>query len=107
MYTPLPDAPHDRTDRTVGAGRHWAAGRLGWPHIVGALAIVALLVAFQQVVRASVQQGDLRRKAVAALEEATWRCKALRSQRMRESCLVQLAAAAHRDAPRTVVLASE
>lgn len=57
------------------------------------LAIVALLVAFHQVVRAGVQQAALRHKAVATHADAVWRCAYLRSPRLREDCLLPLRAA--------------
>jgi len=61
-----------------------------WPGIVLTLAIVGLVVAFHQVVSGAVQQGELRRKAVAAHAEAAWRCRALRGAKMRVDCLLRL-----------------
>lgn len=61
-----------------------------WPAIAAALAILALLLAFQQVIRGAVQRGELRRQTVAVQAAATWRCKALRSLLLRTSCLSQL-----------------
>ncbi|HJW10259.1 MAG TPA: hypothetical protein VJ598_00645 [Albitalea sp.] len=63
-----------------------------WLGIVS-LTVVALLLAFHQVVRGGVQQGEMRRMAVATQAEALWRCKALRGAVLRESCLAQLNAA--------------
>jgi len=54
-----------------------------------ALAGLALLTAFHHVVRAGVQQGETRRKAVAVRADAEWRCKALRAPRALD-CLLGL-----------------
>jgi hypothetical protein len=69
-----------------------------WPGILVLLSILALLMAFHQVVRGGVQQGEMRRLAVAMQTEALWRCKALRAPVMRDSCLAQLNAASDIDA---------
>lgn len=61
-----------------------------WPRIAATVAGIALLIAFQQVVRAGVQQGDARRQAVAVRADAEWRCKALRKLSARVDCLLQL-----------------
>jgi hypothetical protein len=50
---------------------------------------IALLVAFHHVVRAGVQQGETRRKAVAVRADAEWRCKTLRAPRALD-CLSRL-----------------
>jgi hypothetical protein len=94
-------AVHTTTTRAC----QWPAGgavqlvqalrRMRWPGVVSALAVVALLVVFQHVVRGAVQQGELRRQAVAEQAEAMWRCKDLRSHRMRADCLSQLQASAN------------
>jgi len=61
-----------------------------WPALFGWLTIVALLLAFHQVVRGAVQQGEVLRMAAATHADAVWRCNALRGNRMRETCLAQL-----------------
>jgi hypothetical protein len=60
------------------------------PPAVGAVAVLGLLAAFTVVVRQSVSQGDARRSAATLLVEATWRCKALPSRRLREPCLLSV-----------------
>jgi hypothetical protein len=60
-----------------------------WPGTLAALAIVGLLLAFHQVVRGAVEQGELRRKATAMQAEAVWRCNALRGPLGRDDCLLQ------------------
>jgi len=62
-----------------------------WPAILAALAIFGLLLAFHQVVRGAVQQGELRRKATATHAEAVWRCNALGGLHGRDDCLLQVA----------------
>ncbi len=57
---------------------------------VGAIAVLGLLAAFTVVVRESVRQGDARRSAATLLVEATWRCRALPSQHLREPCLLRV-----------------
>jgi hypothetical protein len=69
-----------------------------WPGILVSLTILALLLAFHQIVRGGVQQGEMRRVAVAMYAEALWRCKALRGPGMRETCLAQLNEATDIDA---------
>jgi hypothetical protein len=61
-----------------------------WPVVVAALTLIALLVAFHQVVRGAVRQGETRRQATATLADAVWRCKTLPSPRVRVDCLLQL-----------------
>ena len=71
--------------------RGWLAlAAKAWPAVLASLAILALLAAFDQVVRGAVIQGDLRRQAVALHAEATWRCKALRDISVRQTCLAEL-----------------
>jgi hypothetical protein len=60
------------------------------PPAVGAIAVLGLLAAFTVVVRESVRQGDARRSAATLLVEATWRCKALPTQHLREPCLLRV-----------------
>ena len=52
--------------------------------------VLALLLAFHQVVTGAVQQGGLRRRAVAVHADATWRCQARSSVLQPEACLAQL-----------------
>ncbi len=61
-----------------------------WPGLLATLAMLALLLAFHQVVRGAVEQGDLRRAATAARSDAAWRCNALGGLVKREACLLQL-----------------
>lgn len=64
-----------------------------WPAALAGLAILALLLAFTQVVKSSVRQGELLRMTAATHAQAVWRCNALNGQRMRAECLEQLNAA--------------
>lgn len=70
-----------------------------WPYAIAVLTVLFLLLAFHQVVRGAVQQGELLRMATATHSEGVWRCSSLRGQRVRESCLAQMNAAPHDDAP--------
>ena len=69
-----------------------------WPWVLALASIVGLLLAFHQVLREAVLQGDLHRKANAAYAEATWRCNSSRSASLREICMEQLAASTGREA---------
>lgn len=62
------------------AGQHAGA----W---LGALAVLVLLTAFVGVVRRTVLQADESRRANALLDEARWRCKALKLPRQQDDCL--------------------
>jgi hypothetical protein len=62
---------------------------IAWLRILAALAAVGLLVTFHQVVRGAVQQGESRRIATAVHAESVWRCKALGTPLVRDSCLLQ------------------
>jgi hypothetical protein len=46
-----------------------------WPGVLAGLAIVWLLLAFHDVARGAVQQGELRRQATAEQARAAWRSK--------------------------------
>lgn len=70
-----------------------------WPGIIATLAVLALLLAFQQVVRGAVQQAESRRVVAAAHADATWRCNALAGPGPRQGCLAQLNAGPHDAAP--------
>ena len=61
-----------------------------WPAVLASVAILVLLVAFDQVVRGAVIQSELRRQAAAVHAEAAWRCKALRGRGVSQTCLAQL-----------------
>lgn len=69
-----------------------------WPTTIAALVVLFLLLAFYQVVRDAVHQGELLRMATATHSEAAWRCASLRGLRMRESCLAQMNAPPHDEA---------
>jgi hypothetical protein len=62
------------------------------PGLVAAAGVLALLLAFQQVVAASVEESQARHRANAEHADALWRCHAFRSAVQRTSCLAQLAA---------------
>ena len=61
-----------------------------WPGLLAAAAILGLLLAFHQVVRGAVVQGEIRRAATVAHAHAASRCNSLTGLHMREDCLVQL-----------------
>ena len=63
-----------------------------WALAVAALALLGLLLAFHEVVRGAVLQGEQRRAAVAAIELATWRCSTQPRATLRSSCLAALGA---------------
>jgi hypothetical protein len=60
------------------------------PAIVAALVLFGLLIAFHQVVRGAVRQGESRRVVAAAQAEALWRCNILRDRAERNQCRLQL-----------------
>lgn len=61
-----------------------------WPTILATVCAGGLLLAFQQVVHAGVQQGEARNRAAAAHADAVWRCNYTRGVSQRESCHAQL-----------------
>jgi hypothetical protein len=67
-------------------------GGAAWRSIAVTLAGVALLMALQQVVRAGMQRGEVRRQAVATRADNEWRCRVMRVARERVDCLLQLEA---------------
>lgn len=72
----------------VSAVRNASFGRAtGWSGITAALVAAALLATFWYVVSNGVRQGDLRRLAVATLNDATWRCNAEPTKPARQACL--------------------
>lgn len=91
-----PPPPHDRDigrphfagDATQGQAmdsRAW-----GWTPAAAAVAVLALLLAFEQVVRHVVQQGEVRRRTDAAYADGLWRCNALRQRQLRADCMTRL-----------------
>lgn len=67
--------------------------------ILGALMVLGLLLAFEQVVAQAVTQAEQRRSARDALDAAVWRCKQLRAAGDRGSCLVQVSVVQNLDPP--------
>lgn len=61
-----------------------------WPAILATVCAAGLLLAFQQVVQASVQQGEARTRTTAALADAVGRCDAMRDAGQRANCHAQL-----------------
>lgn len=61
-----------------------------WPMILASVCAAGLLLAFQQVVRAGVLQGEARNRATAAHSRAVWACNFMRSTSQRASCNAQL-----------------
>jgi len=64
------------------------------PGLVGAAGVLALLLAFQQVVASSVESSQARHRASAERGDAVWRCNALRVAPQRAACMAQLEALA-------------
>ena len=62
----------------------------GWRGALAALILLGLLLAFHQVVRSAVRQGELRREITALHSAAALRCNELRSRVVRDSCLKKL-----------------
>lgn len=75
----------DDSAQTVWAGP--------WPGVVMALAVLALLLAFSHVVSQGVQQGELRRQAMARQASQLWRCDAAQ-QRLSGPCAAEFSPAA-------------
>lgn len=61
-----------------------------WAAIVAAPLALGMLLAFEEVVARSVAQGALRRQAMDARAEGTWRCKLLHDARARGQCLARV-----------------
>lgn len=61
-----------------------------WPGLLATVLAAALLVAFVQVVRASVDKGESRNRAVAARADRVWRCNILQFATQRASCRARL-----------------
>lgn len=64
----------------------------GWKGALAALMLLGLLLAFHQVVRSAVRQGELRREIAALHSAAAARCNELRGRLVRDSCLQKLSA---------------
>jgi hypothetical protein len=62
----------------------------GWTPAAAAAAVLALLLAFEQVVRHVVQQGEVRRRADAVYADGLWRCNALNQRQLRAACMTRL-----------------
>ena len=78
-------APHRAARSSPGrALPHWV------PAAAAAAALVGLLVAFQQVVQHLADQGQARQQATAAQSERVWRCHALPSRSLRDTCMHEL-----------------
>ncbi len=60
------------------------------PGMVAAAGVLALLLAFQQVVASGVENSQARHRASAERADAVWRCNAVRSAAQRAGCLTQL-----------------
>ncbi len=73
-----------------------ACDRLGpfAPGLVAVAGVLALLLAFQQVVASGVESSQSRHRASAAHADATWRCNALHAAGQRTDCRAQLDAVA-------------
>jgi len=69
---------------------HIALHTPGWPAVVGALVVIALLMAFHHVVRGGVTQGELQRELTALQSTAISRCNVLRGRLVRDNCLSHL-----------------
>jgi hypothetical protein len=62
----------------------------GWRGALAALILLGLLLAFHQVVRSAVREGELRREITALRSAASLRCNELRGRLVRDSCLQSL-----------------
>jgi hypothetical protein len=69
---------------------HIALRTVAWPATVGALVVIAQLMAFHHVVRGAVTQGELQRELTALQSTAILRCNALRGRLVRDNCLSRL-----------------
>jgi hypothetical protein len=64
-----------------------------WLLVVAPAGVLALLLAFHQVVLSGVEKSEARHRASAAHADAVWRCNALRGAPQRAGCHAQLDAA--------------
>ena len=70
-----------------GPGQAWPQ----WlPAAAAAVALLGLLVAFQQVVQHQADQGQARQQATAAQSESVWRCHSLPGRSLRDTCMHEL-----------------
>jgi hypothetical protein len=56
------------------------------PGLVAAAGVLALLLAFQQVVTSGLEESQARHRASAERADALWRCHALRDAAQRAGC---------------------
>ena len=59
------------------------------PGILATMGVLALLLAFQQVVASSVENSQARHRASAEHDAALWRCNSVRVELHRSGCLAQ------------------
>lgn len=88
------EGPSDRQHSAIRVQNVWSGP---WPGVAGALAVLALLLAFSHVVNLGVQQGELRRQQMARQAMQRWRCD-VAQQRLPGSCAAELSTADERDA---------
>jgi hypothetical protein len=83
--------------------------RRGMPYLVEALAALvalSLLLAFFQVVRGSVLQGERLRQVMAAHSAATYQCHSLATKGAADACLRQLNASVNSGQMQSMLLVS-
>lgn len=85
---------HDLSMTPLPATTRWASAlrdRLApfAPGLAAAAGVLALLLAFQQVVVSSVASSQARHRASAERADAMWRCNAVRGVAQRSACLAQ------------------
>ena len=81
------DAPSRRRPPRGGPPR--------WLSTLAMLAVPVLLLAFVHVARQGVRIGEMRRVAMAAQADATWRCNTTIDSQARERCLQRIDTAAY------------
>ena len=86
-----------RSDRQHSAPQAQSVWSGPWPGVAGALAVLALLLAFSHVVNLGVQQGELRRQQMARQAMQRWRCD-VAPQHLPGSCATELGTADRREA---------
>jgi hypothetical protein len=64
------------------------------PGLVAGAGVLAMLLAFQQVVASAVENSQARHRASAEQADALWRCNTVRGGPQRAGCLAQLESAA-------------
>jgi hypothetical protein len=70
----------------------WSLLVLMAPGILATMGVLALLLAFRQVVASSVEISQKRHQASAEHAAALWRCNSVRAELQRSGCLAQLEA---------------